>query len=169
MLPIPTSISTETCPFELKYKGRRTRNTQVCRHKLTAYVYLAYMSSCARLISEKLVFEPFLKSVFSENKHALRVAAAFGEKSWWTMALKISKACLVRVQTFLMCFQSFSVCFQAFLLVRGGLRREILVKNDILNLESALLAKTIHMLTTKSLQIDNFFEWILVSVIKSPT
>ena len=82
MLPIPISISTKTCPFELKYKGRRTRNTQVCRHKITAYVYLSYMSSCARPISEKWVFEPFLKSVFSENKHALRVAAAFGEKSW---------------------------------------------------------------------------------------
>ena len=37
-----------------------------------------------------------------------------------------------------------SVCvcvFQAFLLVRGGLRREILVKNDIINFESAFLAK----------------------------
>ena len=71
----------KTGPFEVKYKGRRTRNTQVCRHKITAYVYLSYMSSCARPISEKLVFEPFLKSWFSENKHALRVAAAFGEKS----------------------------------------------------------------------------------------
>ena len=65
ILLIPTSISTKTCPFELKYKGRRTRNTQVCRHKITAYVYLSYMSSCARPISEKLVFEPFLKSWFS--------------------------------------------------------------------------------------------------------
>ena len=82
ILSIPTAISTKTGPFELKYKGRRTRNTQVCRHKITAYVYLSYMSGCARPISEKLVFEPFLKSVFSENKHALRVAAAFGEKSW---------------------------------------------------------------------------------------
>ena len=65
ILPIPTAISTKTGPFELKYKGRRTRNTQVCRHKITAYVYLSYMSSCARPISEKLVFEPFLKSWFS--------------------------------------------------------------------------------------------------------
>ena len=85
MLPIPTSISTKTWPFELKYEGRRTRNTQVCRHKITAYVYLSYMSSCARPISEKWVFEPFLKSVFSENRHALRVAAAFGEKSFRKM------------------------------------------------------------------------------------
>ena len=81
ILPIPSSISTKTCPFELKYKGRRTPNTQVCRHKITAYVYISYMSGCARPSSEKLDFEPFLKSVFSENKHALRVAAAFGEKS----------------------------------------------------------------------------------------
>ena len=65
IFPIPTAISTKTDPFELKYKGRRTRNTQVCRHKITAYVYLSYMSSCARPISEKLVFEPFLKSGFS--------------------------------------------------------------------------------------------------------
>ena len=65
ILPIPTAISTKTGPFELKYKGRRTRNTQVCRHKITAYVYLLYMASCARPISEKLVFEPFLKSWFS--------------------------------------------------------------------------------------------------------
>ena len=65
ILPIPTAISTTTGPFKLKYKGRRTRNTQVCRHKITAYVYLSYMSSCARPISEKLVFEPFLKSWFS--------------------------------------------------------------------------------------------------------
>ena len=33
------------------------------------------------------------------------------------------------------------VCFQAFLLVRGGLRREILVKNDLLKFESAAFAK----------------------------
>ena len=66
ILPIPTAISTKTGSFELKYKGRRTRNTQVCRHKITAYVYLSYMSSCARPISEKLVFEPFLKSGFSD-------------------------------------------------------------------------------------------------------
>ena len=72
ILPIPISIPTETCPFELKYKGRRTRNTQVCRHKITAYVYLSYMSSCARPISEKLVFEPFLKSGFSS--HSWKVA-----------------------------------------------------------------------------------------------
>ena len=65
ILPIPTAISTKTGPFELKYKGRRTRNSQVCRHKITAYVYLLYMASCARPISEKLVFEPFLKSWFS--------------------------------------------------------------------------------------------------------
>ena len=65
ILPIPTAISTKTGPFELKYKGRRTRNTQVCRHKITAYVYLLYMASCERPISEKLVFEPFLKSWFS--------------------------------------------------------------------------------------------------------
>ena len=65
MLPIPTAISTKTGSFELKYEGRRTRNTQVCRHKITAYVYLLYMASCARPISEKLVFEPFLKSWFS--------------------------------------------------------------------------------------------------------
>ena len=63
--PIPTAIFTKTCSFELKYKGRRTRNTQVCRHKITAYVYLSYMSSCARPISEKLFFKPFLKSWFS--------------------------------------------------------------------------------------------------------
>ena len=68
ILPIPTAISTKTGPFELKYKGRRTRNTQVCRHKITAYVYLLYMASCARPISEKLVFEPFLKSWFSLKK-----------------------------------------------------------------------------------------------------
>ena len=65
ILPIPIAISTTTGPFALKYKGRRTRNTQVCRHKITAYVYLLYMASCARPISEKLVFEPFLKSWFS--------------------------------------------------------------------------------------------------------
>ena len=65
ILPIPTAISTKTGSFELKYKGRRTRNTQVCRHKITAYVYLSYMSSCARPISEKLVSEQFLKSWFS--------------------------------------------------------------------------------------------------------
>ena len=65
ILPIPTAISTKTASFYLKYKGRRTRNTQVCKHKITAYVYLSYMSSCARPISEKLVFEPFLKSWFS--------------------------------------------------------------------------------------------------------
>ena len=65
ILSIPTAISTKTGPFELKYKGRRTRNTQVCRHKITAYVYLSYMSSCARPISEKLVFEQFPKSWFS--------------------------------------------------------------------------------------------------------
>ena len=65
IFPIPTAISTKTGPFELKYKGRKTRNTQVCRHTITAYVYLSYMSSCARPISEKLVFEPFLKSGFS--------------------------------------------------------------------------------------------------------
>jgi len=64
-LPITNAISTKTCSFELKYKGRRTRNTQVCRHKITAYVYLSYMSSCARPISEKLIFKPFLKSWFS--------------------------------------------------------------------------------------------------------
>ena len=64
ILPIPTAISTKTGPFELKYKGRRTRNTQVCRHKITAYVYLSYMSSCARPFSEKRVFEQFLKSWF---------------------------------------------------------------------------------------------------------
>ena len=33
------------------------------------------------------------------------------------------------------------ICIQVCLLVRGGLRREILVKNDILNSESACLAK----------------------------
>ena len=60
IVPIPTAISTKTGPFELKYKGRRTRNTQVCRHKITAYVYLSYVSSCARPISQKLVFEPFV-------------------------------------------------------------------------------------------------------------
>ena len=65
ILPIPNSISTKTGSFELKYKGRRTWNTQVCRHGITAYVYLSYMSSCARPISEKFVFEPFLKSEFS--------------------------------------------------------------------------------------------------------
>ena len=65
MLPIPISISTKTSSFELKYIGRRTRNTQICRHKITAYVYLSYMSSCARPISEKWVFEPFLKSGLS--------------------------------------------------------------------------------------------------------
>ena len=64
-LPIPTSISTTTGSFELKYKGRMTHNTQVCRHRITAYVYIPYMSSCARPISEKLLFEPFLKSWFS--------------------------------------------------------------------------------------------------------
>ena len=37
MLPVPTAISIKTGPFELKYKGRRTRNTQVCRHEITAY------------------------------------------------------------------------------------------------------------------------------------
>ena len=31
-------------------------------------------------------------------------------------------------------FQSFLICFQAFLLVRGGLRREIRVKIEILNI-----------------------------------
>ena len=65
ILRIRIAISTNTCRFELRYKGRRTRNTQVCRHKITAYVYLSYMSSCARPISEKLLFEPFLKSGFS--------------------------------------------------------------------------------------------------------
>ena len=70
MLPIPIAISTKTGPFELKYKGRRTRNTQVCRHKITAYVYLSYMSSCARPISEKLVFGRFYNRAISENKHA---------------------------------------------------------------------------------------------------
>ena len=65
ILPIPTAISTKTGPFELKHKGRRTRYTQVCRHKITAYVYLSCMSSCARPIYEKLVSEPFLKSGFS--------------------------------------------------------------------------------------------------------
>ena len=64
-LPIPSAISTKSGSFELKYKGRKTRNTQVCRHKITAYVYFSYMSSCARPISEKLVFEPFLKIGFS--------------------------------------------------------------------------------------------------------
>ena len=70
IFPIPTAISTKTGPFELKYKGRRMRNTQLCRHKITAYVYLSYMSSCARPISEKLVFEPLLKSGFS---HIFRI------------------------------------------------------------------------------------------------
>ena len=44
ILPIPTAISTKSCPFELKYKGRRTRNTQVRRHKITAYVSARPMS-----------------------------------------------------------------------------------------------------------------------------
>ena len=61
ILPIPTSISTKTSPFELTYKGRRTRNTQVCRHKMEPIVYLSYMSSRPRPISEKWVFEPFVK------------------------------------------------------------------------------------------------------------
>ena len=46
--------------------------------QLEPIVYLSYMSSRARPISQKLVSEPFLKNVFSENKHALRVAAASG-------------------------------------------------------------------------------------------
>ena len=66
ILPIPTAISTKTGSFELKHKGRRTRNAQVCRHKFTAYVYLSHMSSCARPISEKWIFEQFLKSWFSD-------------------------------------------------------------------------------------------------------
>ena len=67
ILPIPTAISTKTGPFELKYKGRRTRNTQVCRQKnTTVFLYLSYMSSRPRPISEKWVFEPFLKRGFSD-------------------------------------------------------------------------------------------------------
>ena len=60
ILPIPTAISTKSGPLKLKYKGRRTRNTQVCRHEITAYVYLSYKSNCARPISEKWVSEPFV-------------------------------------------------------------------------------------------------------------
>ena len=79
ILPIPTAISTKTGSFELKYKGRRTRNTQVCRHKITAYVYLSYMSSCARPISEKLVSGQFLKSGFLNICWGLIWETIFGD------------------------------------------------------------------------------------------
>ena len=65
------------------------------------------------------------------HKFFCQSAAAFGEKSSWKIALKISKVC----------FQAFLVYFQVLLLVRGGLRREILVKNGILNSESAFFVK----------------------------
>ena len=51
--------------------------------RLEPIVYLSYMSSRARPISQKSAFEPFLKSVFSDNKHALQVAAASGGFLFW--------------------------------------------------------------------------------------
>ena len=74
------------------------------------------------------------------SKFCCSSAAAFGEKSSWKMALKISKVCFhvfLVISMYFNAFQAFVTCSQAFLLVRGGLWREILVKNDIVNFENA--------------------------------
>ena len=100
ILPIPTAISTKTGSFELKYKGRRTRNTQVCRHKIGTYrASFIYVKSCKthfskagfRGFSEKCVFwkqvrvagRGGLRRVFTLKNDLLKLQkCVFGQK-WY--------------------------------------------------------------------------------------
>ena len=53
ILPIPTAISTKTGSFELKYKAEGRGIPKYVDIKLEPVVYLSYMSSRARPISQK--------------------------------------------------------------------------------------------------------------------
>ena len=48
--------------LELMYQGRKTRNLELVWYICFLYLYLFYVSSRPRPISEKLVFKPFIKS-----------------------------------------------------------------------------------------------------------
>ena len=85
----------------------------------------------------------------------------FGEVFHW-MQIKISSgSCVFRGRELRFGADSWEKTIfdeiQVFLLVRGGLRRKILVESCILNFESAFLA-TNDIFSLKMTRIDNFFE-----------